>query len=67
MTKFATLKHIAKNLIQVKKRWISITILMLLYVALLSSSPYFYKLLIDTLEENLTLGKVSIELIIMIF
>ena len=55
MTKFATLKHIAQNLIEVRKKWISISILMLVYVAFFSSSPYFYKLLIDSLEKNLAI------------
>lgn len=53
MTKISTLKHIASNLIHVKKNWLSIAILMSLYVALLASSPYFYKLLIDSLEIHM--------------
>lgn len=40
---------------------------MLVYVGFLASSPYFYKILIDSLEVNLSIGKVSIELIGIIF
>ncbi len=36
---------------------------MIVYVAFLSSSPYFYKILIDWLEVNLSTGKVTLELI----
>lgn len=39
---------------------------MCIYVALLASSPYFYKILIDGLEENITLGNFWSELIIII-
>ena len=67
MTKLSTLKHIAGNLIQVRKKWWKIWTLMLLYVGFLASSPYFYKILIDSLETNLSLGRVSVELIGMIF
>ena len=54
MTKLKTLKHIAKNLISLRKNWIKVTLLMLIYVGLLSSGPYFYKILIDTIESDLT-------------
>lgn len=67
MTKLSTLKHIAGNLIQVRKKSWKIGILMLTYVGFLASSPYFYKILIDSLEASLSLGQVSIELIGMIF
>ena len=67
MTKLSTLKHIASNLIQVRKKWWQIGTLMIIYVAFLSSSPYFYKILIDWLEGNMALWSVSIELIYIIF
>ncbi len=63
MTKLTTLKHIAGNLVSVRKKWLSISLLMLIYVVLLASSPYFYKLLIDSLEANLTLWNITLELI----
>lgn len=53
MTKLSTLKEIVAQLVQIRKKWIPITLLMIVYVICLSSSPYFYKLLIDSLEVNL--------------
>lgn len=64
MTKLSTLKHIISNLHTVKKyRW-SIGCLMIIYVALLSSSPYFYKILIDSLEVSLNSNIISKDLIV---
>lgn len=56
MTKLSTLKEIVAQLVQIRKKWIPITLLMIVYVICLSSSPYFYKLLIDSLEVNLQGG-----------
>lgn len=66
MTKLSTFKEIISHLIIVRKHWFSITSLMLLYVILLSSSPYFYKLLIDTLEISLSQEILNSNLIIII-
>jgi ABC-type multidrug transport system fused ATPase/permease subunit len=66
MTKLWTLKHIASNLIEVKRNWWKIGILICIYVIFLASSPYFYKILIDWLEKNITLGNFWGELIVII-
>ncbi len=66
MTKFTTLKLIAKNLKEVKKRSLKIFIYLFIYVGLLASSPYFYKILIDWLEKNLSTWGVTTELIAII-
>lgn len=63
MTKFETLKHIASNLKEVKKRWWKIWLLMIIYVGFLASSPYFYKVLIDWLESHINLGDFWWELV----
>ncbi len=64
MTKFSTLKHIIWNLHTVKKHRWSIGFLMLIYVVFLSSSPYFYKVLIDSLEISLQSHFISQKLIV---
>jgi ABC-type multidrug transport system fused ATPase/permease subunit len=64
MTKLSTLKHIIWNLHTVKKHRWSIGFLMIIYVGFLSSSPYFYKILIDALETSLDKDIISNELFI---
>jgi ABC-type multidrug transport system fused ATPase/permease subunit len=67
MTKLSTLREIASQLIHVKKNWLKIGFFMLMYVALLSSSPYFYKLLIDSLEANIGSWNFNKEIAIIIW
>lgn len=47
MKKFKTLKHIAENLVTVRKYWLKLSVLMMIYVIFMASSPYFYKILLD--------------------
>ncbi len=63
MTKLSTLKHIARNLLTVRKYWLKLSVLMLIYVLFMASSPYFYKILLDWLEANLRSKSINLDFI----
>ena len=51
--KFTTLKSVFSHLIEVKKAKYTIWWLLLLYISMIVSEPYFYKILVDRLEVEL--------------
>ena len=63
MKKFKTLKHIAENLVTVRKYWLKLSVLMMIYVIFMASSPYFYKILLDWLETNLRSNSINLDFI----
>ncbi len=63
MKKFKTLKHIAENLVTVRKYWLKLSVLMMIYVIFMASSPYFYKILLDWLEANLRSNSINLDFI----